>query len=69
MSKIDRITTHPEVCLGHPTVRGIRITVDFIVKMVDAGHSMEEILSFYPMLDGEDIRQALEFTRIQKCEA
>jgi uncharacterized protein (DUF433 family) len=69
MSQLDRITINPEVCLGLPTVRGIRITVSFIVKMVNNGHSVPEILEWYPFLEEEDIRQAVEYARTHLCEA
>jgi uncharacterized protein (DUF433 family) len=69
MNQLDRITIHPEGCLGQPTVRGIRITVAFIVKMVNNGDSVAEILDSYPMLEEEDIRQAVDYARIHICEA
>ena len=69
MDRLDRITIHPEVCLGQPTVRGLRITVAFIAKMVKNGDSTEEILESYPFLEAEDIRQAVEFARTHPCEA
>jgi uncharacterized protein (DUF433 family) len=28
MKALDRITVNPEVCLGQPTIRGMRITVE-----------------------------------------
>lgn len=69
MSQLDRITINPEVCLGLPTVRGMRITVAFIVKMVNNGGSISEILEWYPMLEEEDIRQAIDYARTHLCEA
>jgi uncharacterized protein (DUF433 family) len=69
MSQFDRITINPEVCLGLPTIRGMRITVAFVVKMVKNGHSISEILEWYPFLEEEDIRQAVEYTRVHLCEA
>jgi uncharacterized protein (DUF433 family) len=69
MDRLDRITINPEVCLGQPTVRGIRFTVALIVKMVNNGDSMEEILEWYPFLEAEDIRQAVEVARTHPCEA
>ena len=69
MSQLDRITISPEICLGQPTVRGIRVTVAFIVKMVSNGHSVAEILEWYPFLEEEDIRQAVEYARTHLCEA
>ncbi|HEY7215669.1 MAG TPA: DUF433 domain-containing protein [Thermoanaerobaculia bacterium] len=61
MEKLDRIQINPEVCLGQPTIRGMRITVSFVLKMLANGHSVQEILEFYPFLEEEDIRQALQY--------
>jgi len=61
MSELDRITINPEVCLGQPTIRGMRITVSLILKQVAGGMSIEEILAAYPELEKEDIVQALKY--------
>jgi uncharacterized protein (DUF433 family) len=61
MEKFDRITINPEVCLGQPTIRGMRFTVGFVLKMLANGHSTQEILQFYPFLEEEDIRQVLQY--------
>ena len=31
---LDRITIHPEICMGQPTIRGMRITVAFVLKLL-----------------------------------
>lgn len=59
MEKLDRITIEPEVCLGQPTIRGMRITVEVILKMLASDQSTEEVLDAYPELEREDIEQAL----------
>lgn len=56
----DRITIDPEVCLGQPTIRGMRITVSIILKQIACGMSTQEILKAYPELE-EDIVQALKY--------
>ncbi len=62
MAKLfDRITVNPEVCMGQPTIRGMRITVAFVLKLLASGMSHEEILKAYPELEEEDIRQAIEY--------
>lgn len=61
MEKLDRITVKPAVCLGQPTIRGMRITVSVILKMLASGHSSEEVLKAYPELEIDDIRQAMKF--------
>ncbi len=59
MKKLDRITIDPEICLGQPTIRGMRITVSVILKMIALGMNKEEILKSYPELEKEDITEAL----------
>lgn len=61
MDKLDRVTIDPNVCLGQPTVRGMRITVSTILKMLGSGHSTAEVLRAYPELEEEDVRQALRY--------
>lgn len=61
MEKLDRITVNPNVCLGQPTIRGMRITVSVILKMLAAGKSIKEILEAYPELQEEDVQQAIKY--------
>lgn len=61
MEKLDRITVNPEVCLGQPTIRGMRITVGVILKMLASGSTPELVLAAYPELVPEDIQQALKY--------
>jgi uncharacterized protein (DUF433 family) len=57
----DRITVNPEVCMGQPTIRGMRITVAFVLKLLASGMKHEEILKAYSELEEEDILQAIEY--------
>ena len=61
MKELDRITVNPGVCLGQPTIRGMRITVSVILKQIAGGMTMKEILNDYPELEKEDIIQALKY--------
>jgi len=61
ISELDRITINPQVCLGQPTIRGMRITVGFVLKLLASQLSIQEILDAYPELEEEDIRQALNY--------
>jgi len=61
MKELDRITVDPEVCLGQPTIRGMRITVSVILKQVANGMTTQEILKAYPELEEEDIAQSLRY--------
>jgi uncharacterized protein (DUF433 family) len=59
MTDLSRITINPNICLGQPTIRGMRITVSFILKLLASNLSIQEILESYPELETEDIQQAL----------
>ena len=61
MKELDRITVDPEVCLGQPTIRGMRITVSVILKQIASGMTTQEILKAYTELEEEDIVQALQY--------
>lgn len=61
MRELDRITVDPEICLGQPTIRGMRITVSVILKQIASGMKTEEILKAYPELEEEDIIQSLKY--------
>jgi uncharacterized protein (DUF433 family) len=61
MEKLDRITINPDVCLGQPTIRGMRITLSVILKMLASGKSIQEVLKAYPELEPEDIHQAMQY--------
>ena len=56
---LDRITINPEVMVGEPTIRGLRITVEQILKALANGITTQEILEDYPELEPEDIQAVL----------
>ncbi len=70
MPPLDRITRNPEVMGGKPCIRGMRVTVGAIVGLVAAGRTHAEILTAYPYLEEEDIRQALSYAawRVEELE-
>jgi len=61
MKGIERITIDPQLCLGQPTIRGMRITVSLVLKLLAGGMPIEEILAHYPELEKEDINQTLNY--------
>lgn len=63
MSEFDRVTLDPEVMVGQPCIRGLRVTVDTILGLLAAGRSEREILQAYPYLEPEDIQAALTYAR------
>ena len=46
---------------GVPCIRGFRLPVSTVVRMVAAGMTAAEIIEEYPYLEPEDIREALRF--------
>ena len=56
-----RITIDPRQMGGVPCLRGLRIPVATVLKMLAAGMTEREILEDYPDLELEDIREALRF--------
>ena len=56
-----RITLNPNVMVGKPVIRGTRIPVELIVRMLAQGVPEGEILKEYPRLQPEDIRAALTY--------
>jgi uncharacterized protein (DUF433 family) len=61
MDKLNRITIDPNICLGQPTLRGMRITVSVVLKMLAGGKSVEDVLRAYPELEIEDVQQAMRY--------
>lgn len=61
MPELSRITLNPNVGLGRPTIRGMRITVGVILKMLAAGKSTADIREAYPELEADDVAQALQY--------
>lgn len=61
MTTLDRITFDPKLMGGRACIRGMRITVALVVNLVANGMSPDEIMSEYPDLETEDIRQSLRY--------
>jgi uncharacterized protein (DUF433 family) len=61
MEKEPLIVSDPRIMVGKPVIKGTRITVEFILRKVAAGQTIEQILKDYPHLTQEGIRAALEF--------
>lgn len=61
MSRLDRITSDPEICHGQPTIRGLRYPVENLLEMLAAGMTIEEITEDHGDLERDDLLAALEF--------
>lgn len=57
----DRIIIDPEICRGRATVRGTRITVEFVLKLMGNGYNAREIVREYPELTPADVIQCATY--------
>jgi uncharacterized protein (DUF433 family) len=60
----ERISIDPKVCYGQACVRGTRIPVHQIVRMLANGDTIEELLADYPSLEREDILACLDYAEV-----
>ena len=60
-SLLDRITTDPRILAGKPVVRGLRISVEQLLKALAAGQTEADLLAEYPELEVADFRAVLLF--------
>lgn len=58
---LERIQVDPRVCEGRPTIRGLRITVEFVLKLLGDGYTAADIVREYPELEEEDVYQAAKY--------
>jgi uncharacterized protein (DUF433 family) len=61
MPLLERIVVDPEVLTGKPVIRGTRLAVEFILELLAAGQSENELLANYPGLTREDILACLSY--------
>lgn len=65
----ERITFDSQIMGGRACIRGMRITVSLVLKLVANGMSTEEILEAYPYLEAEDIQACLWYAALLADEA
>lgn len=61
MDILERITSHPDVMQGKPSIRNMRFTVSQMLELIAGGMAFEEILEDYPFLEIEDIQACLMY--------
>jgi uncharacterized protein (DUF433 family) len=68
VTSFERITIDPSQMGGVPCVRGLRIPVATVLRMLAGGMGEQEILADYPDLQVEDIRECLRFAAASAME-
>jgi len=58
---LTRIKIDPHVCGGRPTIRGMRYTVDFVLKLLGDGYTADDVVRLYPELEKEDVYEAAKY--------
>jgi uncharacterized protein (DUF433 family) len=58
---LERIVVDPRVMVGKPCIRGTRLPVDYILRLLANGATIEEILEEYDGLTRDDIAACLLF--------
>ena len=58
---LTRITINPKIMLGKPIIRGMRITVEQILRALSAGISEQELLQEYPELEKDDFQAVFAY--------
>ena len=57
----NRISIDPRICHGQACVKGTRIPVHQVVRMLANGDTVEDLLREYPSLTRADIRACLQY--------
>ena len=61
----DHITSDKSGLLGKPTIKGTRISVEFLIELLASGWTEEQILENYPRLEKDDLQAV--FAYIHDC--
>lgn len=61
----DRIISDKEILLGKPTIKGTRLSVEFILERLADGWTEEQLLENYPRLKREDLQAV--FAYVNDC--
>ncbi len=67
-TNFERITVNPNQMGGVPCIRGLRIPVATVLRMLAGGMNEQEILADYPDLQVEDVRECLRFAAASAME-
>lgn len=64
MEQLKRIEINPAILTGKPIIRGTRIPVELIIKLVAQRWTDEQIIKEYPMINKDDIQEALNYAQM-----
>ena len=59
--EFQRISTDPGVCEGKARVKDTRMTVEFVLKLLGAGYTAEDVVREYRVLELADVYECATF--------
>ena len=57
----ERIVLDPAILAGKPTIKGTRISVEFVLDLLARGWKYEEVLREYDHISAEDVQACLAY--------
>lgn len=61
MAEPSRVVSDPKIMYGKPVIRGTRIPVETLLRLLGQGQSEADVLAAYPGLTKTDLRAAQAF--------
>jgi uncharacterized protein (DUF433 family) len=59
--RFEYITSNPAILGGKPILKGTRISVEFIMELIESGASVNDIVENYPHLKKTAIQEAVSY--------
>ncbi|MBI3561495.1 MAG: DUF433 domain-containing protein [Gammaproteobacteria bacterium] len=57
----ERIVVDPSILVGKPVIKGARLSVDFLLKLLATGWTEQQLFDNYPQLKPEDLHALFAF--------
>ena len=61
LSSFSRLAASPEILGGKLCIKGTRLSVQFILELIADGATAEDIVTAYPHISGEDVRECVRY--------
>ncbi len=57
----NKIVSDKDVLLGKPTIKGTRLSVEFVIERLASGWTHDQLLENYPRLSREDLQAVFAY--------
>jgi uncharacterized protein (DUF433 family) len=65
MQQFNYITMNPLILGGKPCIKGTRMSVEFILELIESGASIADIVKAYPHVPEIGVKQAVQYATAQ----